>query len=184
MPEYGKNGNTLNLEHLVFKCNNASSWSAEYVLAAGELGVELDTKKVKLGDGTTTWGSLDYYTDPVISGVVETLTGRVTTAEGTLTALGGRMDTAEGNITSQGTRLDTAESTITSQGTRLTTAEGDIDAVEGRMDTAEADIDALEAKDIAHETRMGNLETKDSEQDGRLSALEGITIISANPFRE
>ena len=156
MPEYGKNGNTLNLEHLVFKCNNASAWSADYVLAAGERGVELDTKKVKLGDGTTQWSELGYYTDPVISGVVETLTGRVTTAEGTLTSLGGRMDTAEASITSHGTRLDTAE----------------------------ADIDALETKDTAHESRMTTIEAKDTEQDGRLTALEGITIISANPFRE
>ena len=46
------------------------------------------------------------------------------------------------------------------------------------------DIDALEAKDVTHESRMTTIEAKDTEQDGRLTALEGITIISANPFRE
>ncbi|MBQ7154863.1 MAG: hypothetical protein IJR85_04840 [Synergistaceae bacterium] len=138
MPAYGINGTTLNLEHLVFKCNNAASWSADYVLAAGELGIELDTKKVKLGDGTTQWSELAYYSDPVVSGLVETLTGRVTTAEGTLTSLGTRMDTAEGNITSHGTRLDTAEGDIGALETRATAIEGVNTTQNGRLDALEA----------------------------------------------
>ena len=170
MPEYGINGTALNLQHLAFRAQNASAWTESYVLLAGEIGVELDTKKYKLGDGTTTWGELDYYSNPVTDALVTQLTSRVSTAEGTLTALGGRMDTAESNITSHGGRLDTAES--------------DIDAAEGRLDTAEADIDALEAKDVTHEARMTTIEGKDTTQDGRLDALEGITTISANSFRE
>jgi hypothetical protein len=39
----------------------SSQWdSANPILAAGEMGVETDTRKVKIGDGTTTWTSLDY----------------------------------------------------------------------------------------------------------------------------
>ncbi len=39
----------------------ASQWtSANPILAAGEMGVETDTRKVKIGDGTTSWTSLDY----------------------------------------------------------------------------------------------------------------------------
>jgi hypothetical protein len=30
------------------------------VLAAGEIGVETDTGKTKIGDGTTTWNNLPY----------------------------------------------------------------------------------------------------------------------------
>jgi hypothetical protein len=38
-----------------------SQWqSANPTLAAGEMGVETDTRKVKIGDGTTAWNSLDY----------------------------------------------------------------------------------------------------------------------------
>lgn len=161
MPTYGKNGSALNLEHLQLKFANAADWSESTVLLAGEIGVERDTHKFKVGDGTTTWAELPYSADPNVQTLVDSLTTRVTTAEGSITSLSGRMDTAEGNITSQGTRL--------------TTAEGDIDALEGRMDTAESDIDSLE-------TRMAAAEAKDVEQDGRLDALEGITSISANPF--
>ena len=163
MPEYGKNGTTLNLEHLVLKSQNASQWQSSYVLAAGEIGIELDTGKYKLGDGTTTWGELSYYTNPQSDAIVTALTTRVTTAEGTLTSLGTRMDTAE----------------------------SDIDAVEGRMDTAEADIDALEAKDVTHESRMTAIEGVNTSQgttltdhETRITSIEGITTISANPFRE
>ena len=42
----------------------AATWtSADPVLAAGELGVELDTLKWKIGDGSTVWGSLPYAAD-------------------------------------------------------------------------------------------------------------------------
>jgi hypothetical protein len=30
------------------------------VLAAGEMGLETDTKKMKIGDGATAWNSLHY----------------------------------------------------------------------------------------------------------------------------
>ena len=168
MAEYGINGTTLNLNHLQLQSKPAAQWTANTVLLSGEVGVEQDTHKFKVGDGVTVWSELPYSADPTVQTLVDALTTRVTTAEGTLTSLGQRMDTAEGNITSQGTRL--------------TTAEGDIDAVEGRLDTAEGDIDELEAKDVAHESRMTTIEAKDTAQDGRLSALEGITTISANPF--
>lgn len=41
-------------------------------LAAGELGIESDTGKIKIGDGSTAWTSLNYLTagtDPVINTV-------------------------------------------------------------------------------------------------------------------
>jgi hypothetical protein len=53
------------------KRGSASSWtSANTVLAAGEIGFETDTKKFKVGDGSTAWTSLGYtVTDGDISGV-------------------------------------------------------------------------------------------------------------------
>ena len=53
------------------KRGSASSWtSANTVLAAGEIGFETDTKKMKVGDGSTAWNSLGYtITDGDITGV-------------------------------------------------------------------------------------------------------------------
>lgn len=53
------------------KRGSASSWtSANTVLAAGEIGFETDTKKMKVGDGSTAWNSLAYtVTDGDITGV-------------------------------------------------------------------------------------------------------------------
>ena len=39
----------------------AAEWTSSIVLSSGELGFETDTGKFKLGDGTTTWGSLSYF---------------------------------------------------------------------------------------------------------------------------
>lgn len=39
----------------------AAAWTAANpVLAAGEWGLETDTKKLKMGDGSTAWSSLAY----------------------------------------------------------------------------------------------------------------------------
>lgn len=43
------------------KRGTASRWTdTNPVLLAGEIGVETDTKKIKIGDGTTHWNNLDY----------------------------------------------------------------------------------------------------------------------------
>ena len=54
------------------KRGTASAWtSANTVLSAGEIGFETDTKKMKVGDGSTTWTSLGYTaTDGDITAVV------------------------------------------------------------------------------------------------------------------
>jgi hypothetical protein len=44
--------------------DTAANWtSANPILAQGELGVETDTSKLKVGDGSTSWGSLGYLID-------------------------------------------------------------------------------------------------------------------------
>lgn len=43
------------------KRGTASRWTSQNpVLLAGEIGLETDTNKIKIGDGTTAWNSLDY----------------------------------------------------------------------------------------------------------------------------
>jgi len=42
--------------------DTAANWtSGNPTLAAGELGLETDTKKIKMGDGSTAWTSLAYF---------------------------------------------------------------------------------------------------------------------------
>lgn len=41
--------------------DTAANWtSTNPTLAQGELGIETDTRKIKIGDGTTAWNSLAY----------------------------------------------------------------------------------------------------------------------------
>lgn len=43
------------------RAGTASAWnSANPTLAAGEAGLETDTRKIKYGDGSTAWTSLNY----------------------------------------------------------------------------------------------------------------------------
>ena len=125
---------------------NASQWQESDTLLAGEIGIELDTGKGKVGDGTKTWGQLDYTMDPSLSGLITALTQRVTTGESDIVAL-------QGKDTEHETRMST-----------------------------------IEAKDTEQDTAISNLQSKDTEHDTaiegqgqRISALEGITVISANP---
>lgn len=45
---------------------NAAQWPDDYVLQEGEPGFEIDTGKLKIGDGVTTWENLSYITDLTI----------------------------------------------------------------------------------------------------------------------
>ncbi|OGI00309.1 MAG: hypothetical protein A2Y25_01620 [Candidatus Melainabacteria bacterium GWF2_37_15] len=48
---------TIQLNH-----DTAANWTTNNpTLAAGEIGLETDTKRIKVGDGSTTWNSLAYY---------------------------------------------------------------------------------------------------------------------------
>jgi hypothetical protein len=44
----------------------AQATSANEILAAGELGLETDTGKIKVGNGTTAWNSLPYIWEPTV----------------------------------------------------------------------------------------------------------------------
>ena len=52
---------------LQIRRDSASDWtSANPTLSAGELGYEQDTSKMKVGDGTTVWNSLGYFSPPSV----------------------------------------------------------------------------------------------------------------------
>lgn len=61
--------------------DTAANWtSANPVLAAGEMGVESDTRKAKFGNGTTAWNSLSYFPGSAISALSDvTLTSPAAT---------------------------------------------------------------------------------------------------------
>lgn len=47
--------------------DTAENWvSADPVLLKGEIGIELDTRKIKVGDGMTNWSSLQYLSDSIV----------------------------------------------------------------------------------------------------------------------
>jgi hypothetical protein len=78
----------------------AASWtSANPTLAAGEMGVESDTGKAKIGNGVTAWNSLSY---------------SITGAAGTVTSITAGTGLSGGTITGTGTiAIDSTVATLT-----------------------------------------------------------------------
>ena len=85
----------------------ASQWtSTNPVLAAGELGFETDTNKLKIGNGSSAWNSLSYV---------------ATGATGTVTSITAGTGLSGGTITSTGTiAIDTATTVDVSTAQTLT----------------------------------------------------------------
>ena len=105
------------------KRGTASSWtSANTVLAAGEIGFESDTKKMKVGDGSTAWTSLGYTaTDGDITAVVAGtgLSGGATSGSATLAidstvaTLTGTQALTNKDLTGTGNTFPTSLATLT-----------------------------------------------------------------------
>lgn len=54
----------------------ATEWSnSNPILAQGEIGFEIDTNKIKIGDGLTNWDSLSYANSPDVNFVPQLLMG-------------------------------------------------------------------------------------------------------------
>lgn len=71
----------------------ATAWTtANPVLLRGEIGIEIDTNKFKIGDGTKTWSALSYVgTQVTVTGEGEVITGASVGADGTLTLTRGHL---------------------------------------------------------------------------------------------
>ena len=55
-------GGKLTVSEIQLKRGLAAAWAEKNpVLKEGEVGLELDTKKYKVGDGTSTWSDLEYW---------------------------------------------------------------------------------------------------------------------------
>jgi|TARA_R100001460_G_scaffold1402_2_gene5409 hypothetical protein len=84
--------------------DTASNWtSANPTLAQGELGIETDTSKIKVGDGSTAWNSKTYLVDVgsyITASSTDTLTNKtIAFASNTLTDVAGT--TASQTITNK-----------------------------------------------------------------------------------
>ena len=63
-------------DQIILRQGTAADWvAANPVLAAGEMGIESDTLKTKIGDGATAWNSLSYKIDYVAVATVNRPTG-------------------------------------------------------------------------------------------------------------
>lgn len=71
----------------------ATAWStANPVLLKGEIGIEIDTNKFKIGDGVKHWSELSYVgTQVEVTGTGEVITGASVGADGTLTLTKGKL---------------------------------------------------------------------------------------------
>lgn len=71
----------------------ATAWTtANPVLMKGEIGIETDTNKFKIGDGVKAWSALPYVgTQVEVTGEGEVITGASVSADGTLTLTRGKL---------------------------------------------------------------------------------------------
>lgn len=86
--------NSLLDAKIVLRNDTAANWKiANPILLEGEFAVELDTKKFKLGDGTTPWNSLKYldFGSGDLGSRVETLESEMTEAQGNIYVLSTQM---------------------------------------------------------------------------------------------
>ena len=125
-----------------FKQRNgtAAEWTAANpVLLVGEIGVETDTRRYKIGDGTTAWAGLSYYVDGVaIRGQCSKMTdGTIDiTAQGSYISTG--LTATLDSSTAYGMVLGTDDAfglRNTSGGTKLFRIYGSIDATDGNNST-------------------------------------------------
>lgn len=62
----------MSFKKILLRRDVASNWSsANPTLSGGEMGVETDTLKFKLGNGSTAWNSLNYYAPPSLDDIYD-----------------------------------------------------------------------------------------------------------------
>jgi len=128
--------------------DTAANWtSANPILAQGELGVETDTDKIKVGDGSTAWSSLGYLIDTgsylLASNNLSDLASSVTALTNLgLTATATELNYTDGVTSSIQTQLDSkgtvsslADLSITATSTELNYVDGVTSDIQTQLDT-------------------------------------------------
>jgi hypothetical protein len=139
--------------------DTATNWtSANPVLLAGEVGVDLTNKKIKLGDGTTRWNSLEYWDDQEsgdFDGSYSSLTGKPSLFSGSYTDL------------TNTPSIPTNTNQLTNDAGFITLNDVDLSglATENYVDTAIGNIPAVDLSGLATEnyvdTAIGNIPAVD-----------------------
>jgi len=125
-----------------FKLRNgtAAAWTAANpVLLTGEIGIETDTRRYKIGDGSTAWSGLSYYVEGVLARgqASKTTSGTISIASaGTYqsTGLTATLDTSTNYQTILGTS-DTFALKNNSGATKLFMVQASMDAYAGNNHT-------------------------------------------------
>ena len=151
----------------------STDWSTvNPTLAAGEIGFESNTKKVKIGDGTTAWNSLDYISSdvPVIDEIAQdAVNSALTMGSGlsktyndsantiTLNNTGVlSFNTRTGSITLLDSDINTALGYIAADSATLTTLSADLTTL---GNTTSQDItDAITTAETYTDTRFSNIQ--------------------------
>ena len=112
---------------LQLRRGTASQWTtANTLLAQGELGLETDTGKLKIGDGSTVWTSLAYYTAGAAAVTsVNGFTGTVVLTASDISGLGTIATQAANNVTITGGSITgITDLAVADGGTGASTASG------------------------------------------------------------
>lgn len=73
--------NSLYPQHIVLTAKSAAEWTAQNpTLLQGELGIESDTQRIKIGNGSLNWANLNYI-DANILNMISTINQRLDTLE-------------------------------------------------------------------------------------------------------
>lgn len=134
--------------------DTASNWtSADPTLSNGELGLETDTKKLKAGDGSTAWSSLDYYTLGTVGYITATSTDTLSNKTLTAPKIVDAGFIADANGAEQIIFQTTASAVNQFDVTNAAT--GNPPKLSATGDDSNIDLD-LEAKGTGHVTIRGN----------------------------
>ncbi len=100
--------------------DTAANWTSnDPTLATGEIGIETDTIKVKVGDGATAWTALDYITDTNATAIALNTTHR--SSDGSDHSIVGTNTTAIGlNTTHRGSAGGTDHSDVNTNNAKAT----------------------------------------------------------------
>lgn len=128
------------IAQILLRGDTAAAWTAANpTLAFREVGLETDTRRLKVGDGTTPWSALAYYNEPPAASAAvrgqasRTTDGNIagtTTSTYRTTGLAATFDSATASGMSLGV-IDTFGLKNTSGATKLMRFYGSIDAVSG-----------------------------------------------------